>query len=155
MEKFTVYTLSFSCMRNFSLLAKIKVYVLHIWTQLAWGMMGPYARAYCFFANLGKKFRIGLGGFPCPSVGGYLTGCTACTNAQGTPTGVLYVFHHQRRVSTAGTRPGNLKREYSRNPAWDPPKESWGTVLWHDSYLAEGDWGRYGVEIRALKLWRF
>ena len=34
------------------------------------------------FVNLGKKFRIGPGGSPCPSVGDYLKGCTACTNAK-------------------------------------------------------------------------
>ena len=77
------------------LLAKIKVYVLHIWTQPAWGVMGPYAWAYCFFANLGKKFRIRPKGSPCPSVGSYITGCTACMNAK-------------------------KKHEYSRNQIGDP-----------------------------------
>ena len=43
---------------------------------------GSLCPGLLLFANLGKKFRIGLGGSPCPSVGDYLTGCTAGTNAK-------------------------------------------------------------------------
>ena len=92
---------------------------------------GSLCPGLLLFANLGKKFRISPGGSPCPSVGDYLTGCTACTNAK-------------------------KKREYCRNPSWDAPKVSWGPALWRDSYPAKGDWGRHGVKIRALKeTWRF
>ena len=59
-----------------------------------------------------QKFRSSPGESPCPLVGGYLIGCTACTNAQGNPTGC-----------TACTN-AKKKREYSRNPTWDPPKVS-------------------------------
>ena len=54
--------------------------------------------AYCFFANIGKKFMNRLGGSPCPSVGDYLTGCTTCTNTQGTPTGCTACTKRQKVV---------------------------------------------------------
>ena len=60
---------------------------------------GSFCLGLLLFANLGKKFRIGPGGSPCPSVGDYLTECTACTNAK-------------------------QKQEYCRNPTWDAPKVS-------------------------------
>ena len=115
------------------------LYVLHIWTYPAWGMMGPYASAHCFFANLGKKFSVGRWGIPL-SLSGRLPNWVYCMyKRQRDPNWMYCMFETPK------------KREYSRNPTWDPPKVGWGPVLWCDSYPAEGDCGRHGVELRALK----
>ena len=42
------------------------------------------------------------------------------------------------------------KLECSSNLTWDPPKVSWGPVLWRDSYPAEGDWGRFLVTRQVM-----
>ena len=111
------------CFSAFSLRSKCACYTFDFsWPGGWWVLMsGPTA-----FCQSRQKFRVGRGGSPCPSVGDYLPGCTACTNSK-------------------------KKREYFRNPTWDAPKVSRGPALWRDSYPAKGAWGRHGVEIRALK----
>ena len=88
-------------------------------------MMGPYARAYCFFATIGKKFMNRPGGIPL-SLSGRLPNWVYYMYKRPRDPNWMYCMYKTPKssASTAGTRPGTLKREYCRNPTWDAPKVS-------------------------------
>ena len=87
--------------------------------------MGPYARAYCFYATIGKKFMNRPGGDPLvPQWKTTQLGVLHVQTPKGPQLDVLHVRNAKSSASSAGTRPGTLKREYCRNPTWEAPKVS-------------------------------
>ena len=86
-------------------------------------MMGPYARAYCFFANIGKKFMNRPGGIPL-SLSGRLPNWVYYMYKRPRDPNCVYCMYWTFGASTAGTRPGMLPR--------------WVEVLLCDFYTPDG-----------------